>query len=56
MIKNVYFDSKEFKHGVSLWINIEHEGVKTRKLLGSTFKSKDEANLYILNMATQFIK
>lgn len=56
MIKNVSFDTKEYKHGMSLWINIEHNGVKTRKLLGSTFKDKDEINLFILNLATQFIK
>ena len=52
MIKDVSFDTKEYKHGISLWIKIgEH-----RKLLGSTFKTKDEVNVFILNMATQWIK
>lgn len=52
MIKNVSFDTKEYKHGISLWIKIgEH-----RKLLGSTFKTKEEVNAFILNMAIQWIK
>ena len=52
MIKDVSFDTKEYKHGISLWIKIgEH-----RKLLGSTFKTKDEVNAFILNMSTQWIK
>lgn len=50
MIKNVSFDTKEYKHGISLWVIIEHGGIKTRKLLGSTFKDKEEIHTYLLDM------
>lgn len=53
MIKNVSFDTKEYKHGISLWVVIEHEGVKTRKLLGSTFEDKNAVNAYLSDI---FIK
>lgn len=47
MIKNVSFDTKEYEHGWSLWINIETDGINQKKLLGSTFKSKREMNKFI---------